>query len=135
VISYSYLWAAEHGRGAEEGTKDRPCAIVAVRQVIEGSQIITVVPVTHSPPRDAADAVEIPAELKRHLGLDDARSWIVVTETNDFLWPGPDLRPISGADVSRFHYGTLPPRFFAHVRDKIINAHSRRRMSRVLRSE
>lgn len=35
VISYAYLWAREHGRGAEEGLKDRPYAIVAARQVIE----------------------------------------------------------------------------------------------------
>nr|WP_245481909.1 MULTISPECIES: hypothetical protein [unclassified Mesorhizobium] len=68
---------------------------------MEGREVITVVPVTHSPPADPADAVEIPAPLKAHLGLDDTPSWIVVTETNDFLWPGPDLRPIAGSKPSR----------------------------------
>ncbi len=29
VIRYSYLWYGEHRQGHEEGTKDRPCAIVA----------------------------------------------------------------------------------------------------------
>ncbi len=54
---------------------------------------VVCVPITHTPPSDPADAVEIPPALKAHLGLDDLPSWIVVTETNDFLWPGPDLRP------------------------------------------
>ena len=133
VISYAYLWAREHGQGAEEGRKDRPCAIVAARQIIEGKEVVTVVPITHTPPLDAADAVEIPPALKAHLGLDDLPSWIVVTETNDFLWPGPDLRPRHG--VSRFDYGMLPPRFFAHIRDRILQAHLRRKLNRVSRSE
>jgi hypothetical protein len=28
VIRYSYLWKREHKAGFEEGTKDRPCAVV-----------------------------------------------------------------------------------------------------------
>jgi hypothetical protein len=35
-----------------------------------------------------ASAVEIPLPVKRHLGLDDNPSWIVVAEGNEFLWPG-----------------------------------------------
>ena len=128
VISYAYLWAREHRRGLEEGRKDRPCAIVAARQVIEGREVVTVLPITHTPPDDPADAVEIPATLKAHLGLDDSPSWIVVTETNDFIWPGPDLRPAR-------EYGMLPPRFFNHVRDRILQAHLRRKLSRVQRTE
>jgi hypothetical protein len=135
VISYAYLWAREHGGGIEEGAKNRPCAIVAARQMIEGRIVVTVVPITHSPPTDASDAVEIPPALKAHLGLDDLRSWIVVTETNDFLWPGPDLRPRPGMRPSRFDYGTLPPRFFAHVRDRILQARVRRGLERVSRME
>ena len=135
VISYAYLWAREHGRGAEEGRKDRPCAIVAGRQVIEGREVVTVVPITHTPPSDPADAVQIPPALKAHLGLDDLPSWIVVTETNDFLWPGPDLRPRHDITPSRFDYGMLPPRFFAHIRDRILQAHLHRRLNRVSRSE
>jgi hypothetical protein len=135
VISYSYLWAHEHHDGAEEGRKDRPSAIVAARQLIEGKEVVTVVPVTHTPPRDPADAVEIPSALKAHLGLDAARSWIVVTETNDFLWPGADLRPIPGTRPARFAYGMLPARFFMHVRDKILEAHLRRKLTQVSRSD
>ena len=135
VISYSYLWAREHEKGAEEGRKTRPCAIVAARQVIEGHEVITVVPVTHTPPSDPADAVEIPAALKAYLGLDEMPSWVMVTETNDFLWPGPDLRPVPGIQPPRFDYGMLPPRFFAHIRDRILQAHLHRKLNRVRRTE
>jgi hypothetical protein len=96
--------AREHGGGIEEGAKNRPCAIVAARQMIEDRIVVKVVPITHSPPIDDGDAVEIPAALKAHLGLDDLRSWIVVTETNDFPWPGPDLRPRPGMRPRRFDY-------------------------------
>lgn len=135
VISYAYLWAREHGKGIEEGAKNRPCAIVAARQVIEGRDVVTVIPITHTPPSDPADAVEIPPALKAQLGLDGERSWIVVTETNDFLWPGPDLMPRPGIRPNRFDYGTLPPRFFAHIRNRILQAHLHRRLNRVPRSE
>jgi hypothetical protein len=135
VISYAYLWAREHEKGAEEGRKHRPSAIVAARQVIEGREVITVVPITHTPPADPADAIEIPPAVKAHLGLDEARSWIMLTETNDFLWPGPDLRPIPGNHSGRFDYGMLPPRFFAHIREKIFEAYRRRTLTQVPRTE
>jgi hypothetical protein len=96
---------------------------------------VTVVPITHSPPIDRADAVEIPPAVKAHLGLDDLPSCVVVTETNDFLWPGPDLRPRPLIKPARFDYGMLPPRFFAYVRDRILQAHLHRKLSQVPRSE
>ncbi|MET3591162.1 MULTISPECIES: type II toxin-antitoxin system PemK/MazF family toxin [Mesorhizobium] len=135
VISYSYLWSDEHKTGVEEGRKNRPCAIVAARRIVEGHEIVTVVPITHSAPADPRDAIEMPAALKAHLGLDDTPSWVVVSETNDFLWPGPDLRPIPGRSSSRFHYGMLPPRFYAYLRDRLLQAHARRRLRRVQRTE
>jgi hypothetical protein len=135
VICYSYLWAGEHRTGREEGIKDRPCAIVAARQIIEGREIITVVPVTHAPPRNPQDAIEIPATLKAYLGMDDQPSWIMLTETNDFLWPGPDLRPIPGSSPPRYDFGMLPPRLYAHVRERVLQASRDRRLVRINRSE
>ena len=55
-------------------------------------------------------AVEIPTPVKRHLGLDDDPSWIIVAEGNEFVWPGYDLRKRPHSD--RYDYGFLPPRFF-----------------------
>lgn len=87
VIRYAYLWLDDHRKGREEGSKDRPCAIVLAVREDEG-QRVWVVPVTHSPPNDAGAALEIPAVVKKRLGLDSERSWIVLSETNEFIWPG-----------------------------------------------
>jgi len=93
VIRYAYLWRSEHRRGLEEGVKDRPRVIILSAISHDGEEVVTVLPVTHTPPSNDADALEIPAATKRRLGLDDERSRIVVTEANEFVWPGPDLRP------------------------------------------
>ncbi|MGE0425748.1 MAG: hypothetical protein AB7O88_26040 [Reyranellaceae bacterium] len=55
VIRYSFLWSGEHAEGAEEGARDRPCAIVvAVRRDPNGDIQTIVAPITHRPPRDPA---------------------------------------------------------------------------------
>ena len=128
VIRYSYLWRREYEAGREEGTKDRPCAIVMSVVNDDDERVVMVLPITHSPPANASDAVEIPTQTKNRLGLDSERSWIVITEANEFIWPGPDLRPLPGSDASNIAYGALPPRLFNHVRDTFL---ARRRQDRV----
>jgi hypothetical protein len=118
VIRYSYLWRSEHLRGQEEGVKDRPCAVLLAITDEAGDQKVIVLPITHSPPKDVAHAVEIPAATKRRLGLDDDRSWIVVTEANRFTWPGPDVRPAISGDPTSIVYGELPEALFEQVREK-----------------
>ena len=78
VIRYAYLWHEEAGKGYEEGTKDRPCVIIVSTEEAEGETLVRVAPITHGPPIEAAEAVEIPELTKERLGLDDARSWVVV---------------------------------------------------------
>lgn len=133
VIRYSYLWKEEADEGREEGSKDRPCAIIMAVDTADGEPEILVLPITHSPPSNPADAIEIPAETKKRLGLDSDRSWIVITEANAFIWPGPDLRPIPGRKAV-YAYGSLPPRFFTHVRDKFLER-DRGKPGRVKRTE
>jgi hypothetical protein len=116
VIRYSYLWHREYRDGQEEGVKDRPCAIILTVQGADGRDIVTVLPITHSPPQSPADAIEIPPETKRRLGLDGERSWVVLTEANRFVWPGPDLRPAVRGEVSSVAYGVLPARLFERIR-------------------
>jgi hypothetical protein len=95
VISYAYLWHHEHLAGADEGRKHRPAVVTLVTVPSGGDGVeVTVLPITHRPPDNPDWAVEIPPPVKRHLGLDDAHSWIVVAEGNDFLWPGYDLRKV-----------------------------------------
>jgi hypothetical protein len=119
VISYAYLWHHEHQAGREEGRKDRPSvSLLAVEREADGTTMVTVLPITHGRPADPASAVEIPSAVKRHLGMDDDASWIVVAEGNEFLWPGYDLRKLPHSD--RYHYGFVPPRFFKQVLDAFV---------------
>ncbi len=117
VIRYSYLWSREAETGREEGRKDRPCAVIV--SVRRGERdVVYVLPITHSPPARPDDAVEIPAATKARLGLDAARSWIVVTEANTFVWPGPDLRFVGDGGPDTAAFGMLPPALFRTVRDR-----------------
>lgn len=135
VIRYAYLWDREAAAGREEGSKDRPCAIIMAVVDAEGDDEVWVLPITHSPPANADDAIEIPPLTKTRLGLDSDRSWIVLTESNEFVWPGPDLRAVPGQDPSSIVYGTLPPRFFALVLEKFLERDRAAKSPRVKRTE
>ena len=134
VIRYAYLWRHEHHRGQEEGVKNRPCAIVLTARQQDGDLVVTVVPVTHRPPTDSATAVLLPMKVKRHLGLDAEASWIIADEVNRFVWPGPDLRPVSPARPDRFDYGFLPEDVFETLRRRIVEIHRSRRLTIIVRS-
>src|SRR3954471_3508767 len=110
VISYSYLWSREAAVGEESGRKDRPAVVVVARIEREAGILVLVAPITHTPPEKSTDAVEIPANAKQQLGLDRERSWIVVTELNRFIWPGPDIRPVP--DSGTPFYDALPDWLF-----------------------
>jgi len=135
VFRYSYLWRSDHMRGQEEGVKDRPCAVILVTADDAGDQVVTVLPITHTPPHNLAFAVEIPQATKSRLGLDDERSWIVLTEANRFIWPGPDLRFARSGDASSVAYGLLPANLFNEVKQKLVAAISAKAMRVVPRSE
>ena len=104
--------ARRASQGQEEGVKDRPCAIVLAITNDNRDKIVTVLPITHAAPRHTGDAIEIPPATKRRLGLDDERSWVVLTEANRFFWPGPDLRPARQGDAASVAFGLLPEGLF-----------------------
>ena len=131
VVSFAYLWQHEAAEGREEGSKDRPAVVVLAAETgPAGGKTVLVAPITHSLPGDPAAAVEIPAKTKRRLGLDSARSWVVVSEVNRFVWPGPDLRSVS---PGRWAYGPMPPGLFGIVRRRLLDLSGRRRLVQVRR--
>lgn len=118
IFRYSYLWHWQHLEGREEGDKDRPCLVLALVTTLEdGTPVVRVLPITHTPPARADEAIEIPPATKRRLGLDDERSWIVLSESNRFAWPGPDIRPV---DSDSGYFGPLPPALFAEVKRRFV---------------
>jgi hypothetical protein len=120
VISYEFLWSHEHAKGEEHGEKKRPCAIILATRTEAGQTSVTVVPITHREPSIAAEGIEIPPRVKDHLGLDADRSWIIITELNEFVWPGLDLYPIPGGRLDQYEYGFLPPALFQEVTSAIL---------------
>jgi hypothetical protein len=109
VLRYSYVWRREADKGEEAGRKQRPCAIILSVQRQDGETIVYVAPVTHSPPQADWAGIQLPAAVKRRLGLDDAPSWVVTTEFNAFRWPGADLAVVtSDVEQREYFYGALP---------------------------
>ncbi|MBP2295399.1 hypothetical protein [Azospirillum rugosum] len=131
VISYAYLWKRERRAGVGEGRKDRPCAIVLAVADADGDRLVYVAPITHTPPDDPANAIELPAKVKQRLGLDAERSWIVTDELNKFVWPGFDLRPVSRSKPDVFAWGFLPTELFEALK-RGIAAHQKARRLHVL---
>lgn len=115
MLSYRYLWRHEAARGLSEGQKPRPAAIV-VAQEQALKPLVTVVPITHSEPGPSDIAIEIPVKLARHLGLDGAQHWIIVSEANQFTWPGFDIEPNRAGNDT---YGFVPPALMLRVTQKL----------------
>lgn len=105
VLHYSFLWKHEGERGQDEGAKDRPVVVLVL--LADGEEVL-VAPITTRPPEQGAPAIEVPARVRRHLGLDAEQSWISIATLNRFVWPGPDLRPVPGGNPADALYGFIP---------------------------
>jgi hypothetical protein len=106
--------------------------LAIVAHLDDGMPAVRVVPITHNPPNNPDDAIEIPPATKRRLGLDGERSRIVLTERNRFVWPGPDMRPI---DSDTGYFGPLPPNLFAEVKRRFVELAKAQRHRATPRSE
>ena len=131
VIHYNYLWQREAEAGRENGRYARPCAIVVVATKITPDGVAVMVsPITHSPPTEADSAIELPAAVKRALGLDDQRSWLMTDEVNAFAWPGYDLDYNRDGKIA---YGVIPGALFARVKKRLLEQAKAGRLSRIVR--
>lgn len=131
VIRYDYLWLADSGSVRAVG-KERPACLIATLDDEADPRLVLILPITHSPPRGGTVGVEIPHAVGRMLGLDDARSWIVISEANVDFWPNAGLAPLPGRRGA-FAYGFLPPALFAAVRSRFLKLVEQRRARLVRR--
>lgn len=131
VIRYDYLWSHEASAGRDQG-KDRPACLVAASDSSVRPRFVVILPITHSPPDEGTVGIEIPARVLQALGLDDAPSWVIVSEYNVDEWPNGGLAPLPGRP-GVFSYGFIPPRLFAQVREKFLELSEQRRSSGVRR--
>ncbi len=119
VIRYNFLWSHEQAAGKDDATKDRPAAIVVATRQEGGEVRVIVAPITHEPPADAQDSIEIPARIGVALGLDNHPQWFRLDELNRFTWPGYDLRPVPRSP-RRYDYGMLPRDLFERLRERLL---------------
>lgn len=105
VVRHSFLWRREAEQGRQGGAKDRPVVVIVL---LAGGDEVVAAPITTKAPLAGELAVELPARVRSHLGLDAKRSWISVATLNRFVWPGPDLRPIPGRSPTTAVYGYIP---------------------------
>jgi len=125
VIRYDYLWLRERGSARTSG-KERPACLVATLNEETNPKLVLILPITHSRPRGDTVGVEIPAKVCERLGLDDARSWIVISEANVDFWPNAGLAPVPGRRGA-YAYGFLPPALFQTVRQSFVTLFEARR--------
>ena len=78
------MTAHEVARARPEGVKDRPCAVVLTTADEAADLVMTVLPISHTPPSNPLLAGKTPAAVKRRLKLDDERSWTVLFEASRF---------------------------------------------------
>lgn len=125
VFRYDYLWSHEAKRGQIAG-KDRPACLAVAMEAEAGPQIVVILPITHSKPSGETAGVEIPAAVRKGLGLDDAPCWVIVSEHNTDVWPNSGISPLP-VSKTKFSYGFLPPRLFNRVRDEFLKRFDRSR--------
>ena len=130
VIRYDCIWTREAAAGRDQG-KERPACLVAASDSTIRPRFVVIPPITHTPPDDSTFGVEIPARVGRALGLDDAPSWVVVSEYNVDRWPNGGLAPLPGRP-GVFSHGFIPPRLFARAKATFLES-SRQGWSRGVR--
>jgi hypothetical protein len=131
VVHFNYLWSDEFDRGREEARYPRPCAIVlSYRRTADGVMIVLLAPIARSEPRTGDRAIELPQAVKKQLGLDDLRSWVMVDEVNETAWPGYDLQTNA---QGQYAYGFIPPNLFRRIKAEMMQGLRASRLRRVPR--
>jgi hypothetical protein len=132
VVRYDYLWTHEASAGRSQG-RDRPTCLIAATDSQTAPRYVVLLPITHSPPVGGAAGIEIPANVKQALGLDDEPSWIIVSEHNVDEWPNPGLLPLPGKP-GVFSYGFIPPGLFKKIKAVFLDLARQKKSETVRRS-
>jgi hypothetical protein len=131
VVRYDYLWSHEAASGRDQG-KDRPACLVAASDASAAPRFVVLLPVTHTPPTGDTVGIEIPQRVREALGLDDARSWVIVSDHNVGEWPSAGVLPLPGRQ-GVFSYGFVPPRLFSEIKARFVALAEQGRSARVRR--
>lgn len=119
VVRYDYVWSREALAGKTQG-KDRPACLVAASDDRARPRFVVLLPITHSSPDPDTIAIEIPPRVRAAIGLDDAPSWVVISEHHIDEWPSSGLSPLPGKP-GVFVYGFIPPGLFAQIKARFLH--------------
>ncbi len=131
VVRYDYLWSREAAIGHDQG-KDRPACLVAASDSTTTPRFVVILPITHTAPAGDTVGIEIPPRVRQAIGLDDAPTWVIVSEHNVDEWPNGGLAPIPGRP-GIFSYGFVPPSLFATIKTKFLELSEQGRGAEVRR--
>ena len=118
VIRYDCLWSHEAAAGHDQG-KDRPTCLIAASDSTAHPRFVVLLPITHTPPAGDTIGVEIPSMVKKAIGLDEERSWVIFSEHNVDEWPNAGISQLPGGS-GNFAYGFLPPGLFKAIKAKFL---------------
>lgn len=136
VIRYDFLWKEEQDAGAEQGYKDRPCAVILTSTPREdGSRLVMLCPITHSPPQEGETGVEIPARVAHYLHLDEEHSWIKTHQVNTLIWE-KDRLPFGLAKAygDEWSFGQLPQQIGRQAFEQVHKNAQQRNLRKTARS-
>ncbi len=105
--------------GSAQGNRVPRCASLVPVKDGDGEQEV-IAPFTPRQPQRPEDAIEILPATRQRLDVDSERSWIVITEADEFSRPGLRLRAAFGRDDTTTVHGALPPKLFIHVRNRVL---------------
>ena len=131
VIRYDYLWRHDVAAGRDQG-KTRPACLVAASDPAALPRYVILLPITHTPPASNSEAIEIPLRVKQALGLDEAPSWVVLSEHNVDEWPNGGLSPVPGRSDT-FSHGFIPPGLFAQIKARFLELANARKSHTIRR--
>ena len=131
VLRYDYLWTHEATAGQDQG-KTRPTCLVAAMDALVRPRYVVLLPITHTPPTGDTVGIEIPAKVKQAIGLDDAPSWVIVSEHNIDEWPNGGLTPVPDTR-GEFSYGFIPPGLFSKIKAAFLELAKAKKSSPVRR--
>ena len=130
VVRYDYLWTHEAAAGRDQG-KTRPTCLIAATDPAVRPRYVVLLPITHTMPAGDTAGIEIPARVRQALGLDDAPSWVILSEHNIDEWPTAGLSPLPGL-LDVFSYGFIPPGLFTQIKARFLEL-ARSKKSRPVR--
>ena len=118
VVRYDYLWTHEAAAGRDQG-KDRPACIVAATDSLDAAAPCRAATDHPYAARRRYGRHRDPGEVKQAIGLDEAPSWVIVSEHNVDEWPNAGLSPVPGKP-GVFAYGFIPPGLFKQIKSRFL---------------